>query len=67
MNETKTIHTSKKLTVTLPELQAMLNCGRCSATKIADAAGAKIKIGRRTLYHVGKVEKYLDSITDQGA
>ena len=59
--------TGDAITIALPELMAKLNCGRCTAEKVAAAAGAKIKIGRRTLYHVGKIENYLDTLTDQGA
>lgn len=55
------------LAVGMPELMAKLNCGRCTAEKIAAEAGAKIKIGRRTLYHVGKIEKYLETLTEKGA
>lgn len=55
------------IAIALPELMAKLGCGRCTAEKIAAAAGAKIKIGRRTLYHVGKIEKYLETLADQGA
>ena len=59
--------TGGALVIALPELMAKLSCGRCTAEKVAAAAGAKIKIGRRTLYHVGKIEKYLDTLADQGA
>ena len=59
--------TGDALVIALPELMAKLSCGRCTAEKVAAAAGAKIKIGRRTLYHVGKIENYLDTLTDQGA
>ena len=63
----RTPSTGDALAIALPELMAKLSCGRCTAEKVAAAAGAKIKIGRRTLYHVGKIEKYLDTLTDQGA
>lgn len=58
--------TGDVMAIGLPELMARLNSGRSTAEKVAAAAGAKIKIGRRTLYHVGKIEKYLDTLTDQG-
>lgn len=51
--------TGDVIAVSLPELMAKLNCGRCTAEKVAAAAGARIKLGRRTLYHVGKIESYL--------
>lgn len=65
MRKTNYRETENKITVTLPELQNMLNCGRYSAEKIAVDAGAKIKIGRRTLYHVGKIESHLAKLADQ--
>ena len=52
--------TGGAITIGLPELMARLNSGRQTAEKVAAAAGAKIKIGRRTLYHVGKIEAYIE-------
>ncbi len=57
--------TGGAITIGLPELMARLNSGRQTAEKVAAAAGAKIKIGRRTLYHVGKIERYLDQLAEQ--
>lgn len=57
--------TGAPITIGLPELMARLNSGRQTAEKVAAAAGAKIKIGRRTLYHVGKIERYLDQLAEQ--
>ena len=37
----------------------MLSCGRATARKIGEQAGAKIVIGRRVLYSIEKVKKYL--------
>ena len=51
------------LTVNAETLAGMLNCGRATAVKIGTDAGAKIQIGRRTLYKVSIVEKYLDSLS----
>lgn len=42
----------------------MLSCGRVSAVEIGTAAGAKIMVGRRVLWNVGKIQKYLDSISE---
>ena len=53
------------MTIGLPELMARLNSGRRTAETVAAAAGAKIKVGRRTLYHVGKIEAYLDQLADE--
>ena len=57
--------TGGAITIGLPALMARLNSGRKTAENVAAAAGAKIKIGRRTLYHVGKIEAYLDQLADE--
>lgn len=57
--------TGEVITIGLPELMARLNSGRQTAETVAAAAGAKIKIGRRTLYNVGKIEAYLNQLADE--
>lgn len=52
------------LTVDIDGLAAMLSCGTATAKKIAEAAGARVVIGRRVLYSVSKVQKYLDAIAE---
>lgn len=52
-----------RLTVNAETLAGMLDCGRATAVKIGTDAGAKIQIGRRTLYKVSAVEKYLEVIS----
>lgn len=51
------------ITVDLPHLCAMLNTGRWTAERIAEEAGASIKIGNRRLYIVAKIQAYLNSIS----
>ena len=53
------------LTVNAETLAGMLDCGRATAVKIGTNAGAKIQIGRRTLYKVSVVNKYLDSLSGE--
>lgn len=53
------------LTVNAETLAGMLDCGRATAVKIGTDAGAKIQIGRRTLYKVSIVNKYLDSLSGE--
>ena len=53
----------RPLTVTTEDLRRMLGCGRDNAIRIATEAGARIEIGRRVLWNVDKVQKYLDSIS----
>ena len=52
----------ERITVSAETLAGMLDCGRATAVKIGTDAGAKIQIGRRTLYKVSIVEKYLDNL-----
>ena len=46
------------------ELQKMIGAGYKTAVKIGTEAGARIKIGRRVLWNVGKIQKYLDMISE---
>jgi len=59
----------RRITTDIVGLMTLCGCGDTTARKIAKAAGATIKIGRRSLYSVEKVEKYLQSVagvTDAG-
>ena len=51
--------TEQPIAVDIEGLSAMLSCGRATARKIGEQAGAKIVIGRRVLYSIEKVKKYL--------
>ena len=64
MNGTIKRETDIKITVDIDGLAAMLSCGHATARKIAEQAGARIEIGRRVLYMVDKVYKYLDDLAD---
>lgn len=59
MNKTKKRTSDKPLTVDIEKLSAMLSCGHATARKIGEQAHAKIVIGRRVLYSVEKIEKYI--------
>jgi hypothetical protein len=63
MNTTKKRETEKLLTVDINGLAAMLSCGQATARKIGEDAGARVVYGRRVLYCVSKVQKYLESIS----
>lgn len=54
-----------RLTVTTDELAGILSCGRSTAVKVGEAAGAKIVIGRRILWNTEKVRVYLDKVSCQ--
>ena len=64
MKKTMNRNNEKFLTVNADTLAGMLNCGRATAVKIGTDAGAKIQIGRRTLYKVSIIERYLDAIAE---
>ena len=64
MNKTKIRATEQPITVNIEGLAAMLSCGCATARKIGEQAGAKIVIGRRVLYSVEKVKKYLSSLEE---
>lgn len=64
MKKTLSRDNEKFLTVNTDTLAGMLNCGRATAVKIGTDAGAKIQIGRRTLYKVSIIEKYLEAIAE---
>ena len=48
--------------VDLDGLKTVLSCGRSTAIQIAENAGASVKIGRRRLYNLAKIQKFLDDI-----
>lgn len=54
---------SHKLAVSAEVLAQMLNCGRATAVKIGSEAGAKIQIGRRVLWNVDKIQRYIDNMS----
>ena len=65
MNKTsrKTMQLSNRLTANTDSLAEYLDCGRATAVKIGEAAGAKIQIGKRVLWNMSKVQSYLDSLS----
>lgn len=65
MRKTLNRKTDNQLAVNADTLAAMLDCGRSTAIRVGTDAGAKIQIGRRTLYKVSIIEKYLDSLSGE--
>ena len=63
--QSNAIQLHNRLAVTTPTLQAYLDCGRNSAVKVGTAAKAMIKVGKRVLWNVRKVQRYLDTVTGQ--
>lgn len=64
MHRTTIFQNESKLTATLPQLMEMLGTGRSTAEKIAAASGAGIQIGRRRVFLLSRIEKYLEQIAD---
>lgn len=52
------------LTVNTRLLMEMLSCGKPTAIKIGTAAGAKIVIGRKILWNVNIIQRYLNNIAE---
>lgn len=64
VKKTKDRETDRLLSVNAEKLAAMLSCGQSTARKIGREAGARIVIGRRVLYSVGKIERYMEKIAE---
>lgn len=60
-----TINNCDKLTVDTNGLQSLLDCGRVTAVEIGTQAEARIEVGKRVLWNLRKIEKYLDSIATE--
>ncbi|WP_418417515.1 hypothetical protein [Blautia sp.] len=55
---------SENLTVDTPRLMEMLEVGRATAVQIGTEAEARIQIGRRVLWNIKKIKKFLDEISE---
>lgn len=64
MNKTSLREAEEIITVDIEKLSAMLSCGRATARKIGEQAEAKICIGRRVLYSVDRVRKYIGDVSE---
>lgn len=64
INRTIRRETDQPITVDIEKLSAMLSCGHTTARKIGEQAEARIVIGRRVLYSVEKIKKYLKSLEE---
>lgn len=56
--------TGKKRLLDVNEVCAYLSLGRCKGVEFAKEIGAEIKIGRRVLYDINKIDKYLDQVVE---
>lgn len=64
MHKTNVIDCDNKMAVDINGLQAMLSVGRNTADEVGVKAGAVIRLGKRKLYNVKKIEAYLDNLTE---
>lgn len=55
----------KPYSVTIEGLQKMLSCGYAAARRIGEESGASVKIGKRRLFIVSKVERYLEQLATE--
>lgn len=67
MRKTRIMETNSKVSVNAETLAKILDCGKPTAMKIGEAAGARFQIGKRVLYKMDKIEKYIDGLADQEA
>lgn len=62
MHSTSVLETDNKISVDIKGLMAMCGVGRGTAEKIGAEAAAVVRVGRRKLYNVQKVQEYLNEI-----
>lgn len=55
---------NNRLLVNTHELMTTLGCGRPSAIEVGTKAGAKVMLGRKVMWSLTAVRKYLDSTTE---
>ncbi|MBR3187560.1 MAG: hypothetical protein IKF59_05950 [Lachnospiraceae bacterium] len=60
-----TVNTTQETIFTgnVPQAQARYNIGRDSVMKVAQEAGAVVRIGKRTVINFPRMDAYLDSIS----
>ncbi len=64
MNKTKDRGNDHPMTVDIEGLAALLSCGCSTARKIGQESGARIVLGRRVLYSVEKVRRYIEKMSE---
>ena len=62
MYKTTVLDCDNKITVDITGLQAMLSIGKNTAAALGEEAGAVVRIGRRKLYNVQKIQQYINSM-----
>lgn len=51
------------ITTNTTGLMKMLGCGKVTAIKIGTDAEAKVQVGKRVLWNLPKIQKYIDVIS----
>lgn len=64
MNRTIDRATIEPIAVDIEKLSGILSCGYATARKIGELAQARIVVGRRVLYSVDKIRKYLECMAE---
>lgn len=58
MRKIKSINTEERMCLTREEFRAQLGCGIATADRIAKEAKAKLRVGKRVLIYLPKIEAY---------
>ncbi len=64
MKSTTRSQNDNKILVDIVDLQAMLSLGYSACASIGESANAVVKFGRRKMYNVEKIRRYIDSISE---
>ena len=63
MKDIQKFTTIEPLYISITDLRPLLSVGKVTAEKVGEAANAKVKVGKRTLYNVEKIKKYMESLS----
>lgn len=55
--------TDNTVTIDTKTLTELLHCGKVTAVKIGMDAEAKVQVGKRVLWNLPKVQRYIDAIS----
>lgn len=55
--------TDNTVTIDTKTLTELLHCGKVTAVKIGTDAEAKVQVGKRVLWNLSKVQRYIDTIS----
>ena len=57
------MYATKQSKITTKTLTEVLHCGSVTAVKIGTDAEAKVQVGKRVLWNLPKIQKYIDVIS----